>query len=552
MKSLPLIAHPRRSGLPINVDVSHTEKILPIDQVSERVREAQQGGETVVMCHGCFDIVHPGHVRHLLQAAKHGDRLVVTITGDAVIDKGTGRPLIPQELRAENLAALDCVDWVAVGVDATAVNLLSTIRPDVYVKGREYERSRDPRFLEERAVVESYGGRIVFSSGDVVFSSTALIAAIEESTHPFHGNVQHLLAEHDLSDEALQQLFSGFHGQRVVVVGETMKDTYVMCNRPHVAGEGPMMTLRPIEHRSFDGGAAIIALHLAAMGARPILVTGLPQTTVGAAIRQRLEGHGIEVRAIELEQPLVEKQRYLVGQSKVMKVDYGEPLTLDASAQQQLHDLVASAGRDADSAILTDYGEGLLTAGLLGSICDTVRPLVSFMAGDVSGRRANLLALRHLDLVCPSEVELRDSMHEYSEGLSTVVARMLRQTDCAGAMVTMGPDGLIAFEAARVGEGSVDWSARLRATHVPSFVPHAVDELGCGDSLLAAATLVRAAGGSNGSAALIGSVAAAVQAERLGNSIIDTASIRRRLSRIRSAHLQYEPWIESPTTASAG
>ena len=85
-------------------------KIVTCPEAVSLVRTAQRGGEVVVLCHGCFDIVHPGHVRHLQQAARLGNRLLVTITGDSMVDKDTGRPLIPQELRAENLAALDCVD----------------------------------------------------------------------------------------------------------------------------------------------------------------------------------------------------------------------------------------------------------------------------------------------------------------------------------------------------------------------------------------------------------------------------------------------------------
>lgn len=141
-------------------------------------RSAREAGESVVQCHGCFDIVHPGHVRHLQFASTQGERLLVSITPDEEVNKGDGRPLFSQDLRAENLAALDCVDWVYINDEPTARGLLEAFRPDVYIKGREYERNDDPRFLAERAVIEGYGGRVVFSSGDVVFSSTALVGAI--------------------------------------------------------------------------------------------------------------------------------------------------------------------------------------------------------------------------------------------------------------------------------------------------------------------------------------------------------------------------------------
>jgi rfaE bifunctional protein nucleotidyltransferase chain/domain len=115
----------------------------------------------VVQCHGCFDIVHPGHIRHLQHAARQGDLLLVTITADACVNKGDGRPLFNEELRAENLAALDCVDLVFVNPDPTAEKLLDEVRPDIFIKGREYESNKDPRFAAEREAVERHGGRVV-------------------------------------------------------------------------------------------------------------------------------------------------------------------------------------------------------------------------------------------------------------------------------------------------------------------------------------------------------------------------------------------------------
>jgi len=272
--------------------VDSLRKILTTSELVSRVRTAQADGETVVLCHGCFDIVHPGHVRHLQHAARLGERLVVSITGDALMDKGEGRPLIPEELRAENLAALDCVDWVVVDEEPTAAELLGLIRPDVYVKGREYEHNSDPRFQTEKEVVERYGGRLVFTSGDVVFSSTALIEALETSADPFQARIRQLIGQQQLRPEDIDAALRSFRNQNVLVVGETIIDTYVMCDRPDVASEGPMMTLRPLEYRRFDGGAAIIARHLAAMGARPVLLTAMPRSAAAEALRQRLALEG--------------------------------------------------------------------------------------------------------------------------------------------------------------------------------------------------------------------------------------------------------------------
>src|SRR5687768_1029567 len=138
-----------------------SRKICTQQQLLQWREEARQAGRTVVHCHGCFDIVHPGHIHHLQFARSLGDFLVVSVSADTHVNKGVDRPLIPDDLRAASLAALECVDAVYVNPDPTAVGMLQALKPDVYVKGREYERSQDPRFLAERDVVNGYGGRVV-------------------------------------------------------------------------------------------------------------------------------------------------------------------------------------------------------------------------------------------------------------------------------------------------------------------------------------------------------------------------------------------------------
>src|SRR3954452_16190562 len=108
-------------------------KIRSLQRLLALREEARRAGRTVVHCHGCFDIVHPGHIHHLQLARTYGDLLIVTVSGDAHVNKGPSRPLIPEDLRAASLAALECVDLVFVNPDATAVELLARLKPDVYV-----------------------------------------------------------------------------------------------------------------------------------------------------------------------------------------------------------------------------------------------------------------------------------------------------------------------------------------------------------------------------------------------------------------------------------
>jgi rfaE bifunctional protein nucleotidyltransferase chain/domain len=152
--------------------------VCTLDALLSRREAERHAGRAVVHCHGCFDIVHPGHIQHLQFARSLGDVLVVSVSADRHVNKGVARPLIPDDLRAASVAALECVDYVYVNAEPTAVELLAALRPDVYVKGSEYERSADSRFLAERETVIRHGGRVVFSDCGVVYSSTALIGSL--------------------------------------------------------------------------------------------------------------------------------------------------------------------------------------------------------------------------------------------------------------------------------------------------------------------------------------------------------------------------------------
>lgn len=143
--------------------MSESEKVVSLKKASELSAIQKELGNKIVLCHGTFDLMHTGHIRYLQRARKEGDYLVVTVTADDFVNKGPGRPVFGEQLRAENLAALECVDLVAVNYEATAITVIDSIKPDLYVKGIEYkDESTDVtgNIARERSAVESHGGSI--------------------------------------------------------------------------------------------------------------------------------------------------------------------------------------------------------------------------------------------------------------------------------------------------------------------------------------------------------------------------------------------------------
>lgn len=506
---------------------SRNAKTLTLPQLLAARADARAAGLAVVHCHGCFDIVHPGHIKHLQYARSLGDVLVVTISADTYVNKGAARPLIPDDLRAASVAALECVDFVYINPHPTAVELLHDLRPDVYVKGKEYETNNDPRFLAERDAVTAHGGRVVYSSGDVVYSSTALISNLESHVTFNEEKVLRLRDRYDLSDANLTHLVHRFRGQRVVVVGDYILDQYHFCDATGVASEGPMMTLRAVAEKAFDGGAGIVALHLAGLGAAPTLVTTMAEDeAVSAPVEMRLAGHGVDVQALRARRDLVTKHRFLADGQKLFKVDQGAAAPLDSRAEERLARKLLEVADGAAAVIFADFGYGTITGKLLDRVMAPLRGSVPVMAADVSGKQSNLLRFRDVDLLCPTEREVRETMSDFSSGLGAVVWGLLSQTGARQAMITLGKQGLVTFDRP-VGAPA---TGRLRSEYVPALATHAVDPLGCGDALLATASLALAAGGSLQAAALLGSLAAAIEVSHVGNHPLTADALLGRLA----------------------
>jgi rfaE bifunctional protein kinase chain/domain/rfaE bifunctional protein nucleotidyltransferase chain/domain len=492
--------------------MSASRKIVPLEKLLTLRAEARAAGKTVVHCHGCFDIVHPGHIMHLEYARSLGDLLVVSVSADSQVNKGVNRPLIPDDLRAASLAALECVDCVYVNADPTAADLLARLQPDIYVKGKEYELNADPRFIAERQVVENAGGRVVFSSGEVVFSSTALIDGLPGVQNFNDQKVQRFCQRYDVERPSVHRLLSKFAGRKVVVIGDYILDRYHFCDATGVAGEGPMMALRHLRRDDYDGAAAVIGLHLLSLGADATLVTALADDDLSTQTEMRLRAAGLNVQALRTRRDLVVKNRFLVDESKLFKVDEGSVAPADSRTEQALADLLLAAAQDADAVIFADFGYGVISSGLLEKVMRPLRKTVPVLTADVSGRQGNLLNFKEVDLLCPTERETRETLHDFSSGMGFLVWKLLQATAARQAIITLGKRGLVTF--ARPAD---DPNGRLASGYLPALTSNAVDPLGCGDALLATASLALACGASLEQAAYLGAAAAAIEVRQLGN-----------------------------------
>ncbi len=502
---------------------SPNRKIVSPAELLARVRDARAAGRTLVQCHGCFDIVHPGHVRYLQFARQLGDILVVSLTGDAGMAKGPDRPYIPEELRAENLAALEFVDWVVIDGHPTACELLELLRPDVYVKGREYAVSSDPRFRREAEIVEQGGGRVVFHSGDVVFSSTRLIQGLEKDSQLDELRLRTLCARGGINMPAAEAVLEQFRDRSVLVVGEIFRERSVICDVGETAVDAPIQTLHRLDERTNWGGAAAVAIQLAALGARPILVSPIGEDAAADLLPSDLAALGVDLRPVGVPGSTAEQTTFVADDAKLLRVCTGATRPLDRAAERAILARAADAARLSSLVLLSDHGYGFLQKSITAPIIECVRAASGLVAAHAPAPRSELADQRDLDLVILGERRLRGLLHDMSASLSVVAWRLLNGTHSRSAIVSLHKRGLVSFDGHDVAGDALP--ERLRSEFVPALAARPVDLVGCEDAIVATAALARASGGSLALATYLAAAADAIAASRVGRIPVRMADL---------------------------
>jgi rfaE bifunctional protein kinase chain/domain/rfaE bifunctional protein nucleotidyltransferase chain/domain len=487
-------------------------KIVSLDELLQIREQLRQAGKRVVQCHGCFDIVHPGHVRYLKFARNQGDVLVVTVSGDAVVAKGPDRPYIHENLRLENLAALESVDYVCLDQETWAGPILDKVRPDVYVKGKEYERNADPRFLKERDLVEGYGGQVIFSSGDVVYSSSYILSQFRDRFRLDNEKTAIYCQRHGVTRTALNSTLKAMRKKRVLVLADAILDHYIHCEAIGIASDTPMLTVSPMREDWYVGAGGLIAAEVVALGAHATFMTVLGEGPHAEQFRDSAKRMGIEVMAVHGERPVYVKSRYLVDERKVFKVDIGTSAPLSTAGTRDAIAAFEKALADHDAVIVTDFGYGLFNAEMLEAVQRLCSKAQKPYYADVSSRRVNVLRFKQPRLAAPTEEELRFAFADNESGLSHLASRYFSETGAQHLVLTMGKRGAMWFD------GADHTGGRLKTEYLPAFAQHPVDAAGAGDVFLSTLALADLAAAPTSHAMYLGNCAAAIHVSQLGNA----------------------------------
>jgi rfaE bifunctional protein nucleotidyltransferase chain/domain len=489
------------------------DKIQSLEALAQATQTLRQQGKKIVLCHGVFDLFHIGHLRHLNAAREHGDVLVVSITADQYVNKGPDRPAFPSELRAELLAALEVVDYVAVVEEPSAAAAIRAVQPHAFVKGGEYEDTAKDitgKIVAEKELVEQFAGKVIFTH-DITFSSSNLLnkffALHDESARNYLAK----LNRNDI-EQRLAALFRKLEDKRILVVGETIIDRYVYVDAMGKAAKENIIATLHRDEEIFAGGAIATANYLAALCPNVELLTLVGDPARGdnheSFCRAQLDPSIKPTFLHRADGPTVQKTRFVEPTyvRKLFEIYNMDDRPLRDSTKKEFNSLLAEKLHTADVAIVCDFGHGLIDADAVRTLEAQARFLAVNAQSNAGNIGFNLInKYGRADLICIDAMEARLAARDKNANLSDLVGnRLSKLIDCDNIIVTHGRAGCFV----RV-NGSV--------AHIPSFAGAVVDTVGAGDAFFAIAAPCVSVGADCELAGFVGNIAGAIKVGIVGH-----------------------------------
>lgn len=451
-------------------------KIKSIDELARILARLRKDRKRIVHCHGVFDLLHPGHVKHFEVAKRKGDILVVTVTKDEYVNKGPGRPIFNEQLRAETIAAMECVDYVAINEWPTAVEAIKKLRPNFYIKGSDYAKKEDDvtgKIYEEEEAVKSVGGALHFTD-EISFSSSNLINTFftpyPEEAKDFFGKFKRRYSSQRVID-----CLKGIQGVKALVVGDIIIDEYHYCVGMGKSQKDNIIATKFLNEEVFAGGVLAAANHLAGFCKDVTLLSCIgTKNDYNDFIINHLKPNVKTQFYYQEDAPTVVKRRFVDPNflNKLFEICYLEDSRhLESSLENKVCDYLNSSLSGFDLVLVADFGHGFITPKIVNILSKKSR----FLAVNVQTNSANLgfnliTKFRHADYICIDEPEIRFACHDRFSNMEKLILNISSKLGCEKVIVTRGHKGSLAY------------SKKGGFVGVPVFSKEVVDRIGAGDA----------------------------------------------------------------------
>lgn len=487
-------------------------KIKTFEELETILEEEKKEGETIVHCHGVFDLLHPGHIRHFKEAKKQGTKLVVSLTPDRFVNKGPGRPAFNETLRAETLAALSFIDYVVLNNTPDAIHPIQRIKPNIYVKGKEYaDHAQDitGKIADEVRAVQNAKGTVYYTD-DIIFSSSSLLNQHFENTDP---KLRALLAEmkETYSIDELIDKVDALKDLRVLIVGDAIIDEYQFTEPMGQSGKGLHMVARNKQNEQYLGGSLILANHIAQFSDHVSLLTAVGENCPHQPLIDTLLNPNVHKEFLYLpNHTTLTKKRYVMQDgarlSKLFETYSTNDSLLGEKETQQVTQFLKDKTKDFDLVLVSDFGNGFTNPLIIDALCDLPNFLAINTQTNSGNRGFNVIThYRRADCISLNEPELRLSIHDRLSSMDGLACDISDLLSCSNTFITQGVRGVYCF------------SKDAPDLHIPSLTTNAIDRVGAGDSFFALAALSAAKKYPLTLSGFFGSIASALSVQIIGN-----------------------------------
>lgn len=476
---------------------------------------------TKVFVSGVFNILHPGHLRLLRFARECGNALTVGVFSDRIAGNAAH---IAENYRLEGIRSNVFVDDSFI-IDEPLEDVLRRLKPDIVVKGREHEAHSNP----EQAVLDEYGGRLLFSSGERMFSSIDVLR--REFSELADASVrlpEDYMARHAITRAGLIDRLQGFSGQNVLVIGDSIVDEYITCDPLGMSQEDPTIVVSPVDKKLFVGGAGIVAAHAAGLGAQVQLLSVGGNDAMREYALEVLGNRKVEATLfIDESRPTTLKQRFRSRGKTLLRVNHLHEGSIPESIQTKILDTCRQLLPRTELLVFSDFNYGCLPTTLINSIARLAKEHRVMMVADSqsSSQVGDVGRFADMDLLTPTEHEARLAVRDKESGLVVLADKLKKYSKAKHLFLTLAEEGVLihADEPSVVGGYETDRIAALNAA------PR--DVAGAGDSMLIVSSMALRAGADIWEASVLGSIAAAVQVGRVGNTPLNQMELVKEIQR---------------------
>lgn len=486
-------------------------KIVKIENLKSLINKLKLKNKKIVHCHGVFDVVHIGHLKHFEEAKKRGDKLIVTVTSDKYVNKGSGRPIFKQNKRIEFLSHISCIDYVCLSESESAINVLKIIKPNFYIKGQDYKFSKEDKTGKinfEKKAVENYGGKIIFTNEET-FSSSNII----NNNFKFNDEQSKFLKSisKKYNYDYIEKIFDKINKLKVLVIGETIIDQYNFCEALGKSGKEPYLALKQLEAEEYLGGAAAIANHIADFTKKIKLISMIGEkenykSFINKKLNKKIKSNFFK----KIKSPTIIKKRFIdyVSKNKLFGIyslnDDISPYSEDIKISNHIKKDI----KNFDLIIVSDYGHGFISNNTAKTITNNKKHVA--LNAQVNASNVGYHTLQKYKKISSSiinETELRHEMRNKKGDIKDLTFQLQKKLKCENLLVTRGKNGAILLN-----------KKDNSLIECPAFANKIVDKVGAGDAMLSIISLLIKVGAPRDLSLLLGSFAGAASVESMGNS----------------------------------